>query len=312
MNSNLKICIRCNKEKSIDNFYTGNTKRSKKKCKDCIKLQDRENYRKRKDNNPDEVNRKQRERYHKNKESINENKRKNYDPEKRKKYYDPEKQKIYNRNYRSNETIRERIRKQGFEYRSRPEIKEHIKKKNKEYLPIKKQKMKEKRKNDIGFRLQENIKNHINRLFKSQDINKPTRKIIGIETKYFIKWFEFQFSNNETWDNYGKYWHADHIIPQSLFDCKNEEDMKICFHWTNYQPLSGKENMSKKNKIVLHHIMNNIITVHRFIQKYKTNYEGYQALDKSLKWLRKKLRYGKNPNIEIISNQASKDFLFSL
>jgi len=40
------------------------------------------------------------------------------------------------------------------------------------------------------------------------------------------------------------------------------------------------------NNIELHYYMNSIINVNRFIQKKQSNFEGYQALNESLKWLR--------------------------
>ena len=52
------------------------------------------------------------------------------------------------------------------------------------------------------------------------------------------------------WDNYGKYWHIDHIIPCSSFDFNNEQSQRICFHYTNMQPLSAIDNMKKRDKIL--------------------------------------------------------------
>ena len=63
-----------------------------------------------------------------------------------------------------------------------------------------------------------------------------------------------------TWENYGKYWHIDHIVPCYYFDLLKEEEQKRCFHYTNLQPLfartqiiNGVEyigNLNKRNKII--------------------------------------------------------------
>ena len=50
------------------------------------------------------------------------------------------------------------------------------------------------------------------------------------------------------WDNYGPYFHIDHIIPCKAWDLTNEIELKACFHYTNLQPLVGPENYSKGGK----------------------------------------------------------------
>jgi hypothetical protein len=43
--------------------------------------------------------------------------------------------------------------------------------------------------------------------------------------------------------------HIDHIIPQSLYDCKNEEHIKKCWDLRNLRYLPSKDNESKNNKL---------------------------------------------------------------
>jgi len=60
---------------------------------------------------------------------------------------------------------------------------------------------------------------------------------------------ESKFDNIMNWDNHGKYWEIDHIIPCSKFDLEDEIQQKICFNYLNLQPLTQTENRQKFNKI---------------------------------------------------------------
>ena len=186
----------------------------------------------------------------------------------------------------------EAINTQRKEYRSRPETKELIKLRNKEYMPIKKKKIKENRKNNLNFKLSEILRSKVHKMIKGQKTS--YQNIIGCDIDFLKKWIEFRFDNNMTWENLGEYWHIDHILPINGFDFKDDKNKNICFHWTNLQPLCAFENRQKSDKLELHHYFNNIINVNRFNMKYK-QFLGYQTIDESLLWLKKKdFRYGKN------------------
>jgi hypothetical protein len=53
-----------------------------------------------------------------------------------------------------------------------------------------------------------------------------------------------------TMENYGSYWHIDHIKPRSLFTYTSIEDeqFKKCWALSNLQPLEALENIRKGNK----------------------------------------------------------------
>lgn len=203
--------------------------------------------------------------------------------EKNKEYYSLNKTNVLNKNYEYRVLNREKILKQRQEYRDREEVKLHTQIKNKEYLPIKKEKIREKRKTDNFFRLSEILRSKFNREIKRNKYS----NFLGCDLIFFKCWIQYRFTSDMNWDNLGKIWHIDHILPINCFDFTNDSDIKICFHWTNLQPLHSKENISKSNKIYFHHYFNNFISVFRF-NYFNKNFMGYQAVNESLQWLRNK------------------------
>jgi len=257
-----KVCCKCKKCQTINEF--GKLKNSpdgfRYDCKSC-----RKQYR---ENNIEMIRKKQHDYYEKEKDKLNKN---------NKAYRDSHKDTICN---------------QRKAYRARPEIKEHIRLKNKEYLPIRKETIKERRKNDINFRLAEILRSKIHKMIKGFETSYMS--FIGCDVEFLKRWLEFRFDNNMTWNNIGTYWQIDHILPISAFDFNKDVDKQICFHWTNLQPLPSDENKQKTNKLLLHYYFNNIVNIVRFNTKYN-RFLGYQAVNESLRWLRIELRYGKNP-----------------
>ena len=215
-------------------------------------------------------------------------------------YYCANKDELLAKNKEYRLTHKNVIYEQRREYRNREEVKAHNKQKQKEYLPIRKQHIKERRQTDLNFQIKEVLRSKIHKFLKAQTTSYTN--LIGCELEFFKKWIEFRFSSNMNWENFGKVWQIDHIIPINSFDLTNPNDRQICFHWTNLQPLDSYENRQKSDKIILHYYLNNIVNVFRFC---KTDYSGCQVLNESLKWLRCKLRYGENPTYDVASENAT-------
>ena len=74
--------------------------------------------------------------------------------------------------------------------------------------------------------------------------------ILGYTPEELIKNLESKFTENMSWNNYGK-WHVDHIIPISSFKFESIHDVefKKCWSLDNLQPLWGSENIIKSNKL---------------------------------------------------------------
>lgn len=99
------------------------------------------------------------------------------------------------------------------------------------------------------------IRDNISRRIRSAINNgngyksKKTLELLGCSIKELKIHLEKQFRDGMSWDNYGMYgWHIDHIIPCVSFDLTDLEQQKICFHYSNLQPLWAKENLSKGKK----------------------------------------------------------------
>jgi hypothetical protein len=70
---------------------------------------------------------------------------------------------------------------------------------------------------------------------------------IGCNIQYLREWFEYNFTDEMKWDNYGSYWSIDHIIPVCKFDLTNEDEKLKCWNWSNLMPVTVKFNCSKKD-----------------------------------------------------------------
>lgn len=106
-----------------------------------------------------------------------------------------------------------------------------------------------KRSEDSLKRLQDRIRGLIRNCMnkKGFDKSETTLKILGTDWESFMSYMEDRFTDEMTWENQGSYWEIDHILPNNT--AKTKEDVIRLNHYTNLQPLSIKENRSKKDKI---------------------------------------------------------------
>ncbi len=74
--------------------------------------------------------------------------------------------------------------------------------------------------------------------------------LIGCTWTFFHAHIERQFKRGQTWENYGKVWHLDHIIPLAAFDLTDQAQRRKAWHYTNLQPLNAEENMRKSDSII--------------------------------------------------------------
>jgi hypothetical protein len=78
-----------------------------------------------------------------------------------------------------------------------------------------------------------------------------TEQLLGYTIQELRMHLEKLFSNGMSWNNYGKIWHIDHIIPVSVFNITSPEDPDVrrCWALQNLRPLSCHDNCSKQAKL---------------------------------------------------------------
>lgn len=147
----------------------------------------------------------------------------------------------------------EESRKNVFDYyhrdleRSRKVCRERRQRSLKEYRKKERVRAARRYKKDPGFRLRVLLSNRIfYALRETRTVRSlKTMELLGCTITALRIRLEDRFKPGMTWANHGPVWHVDHIKPCAKFDLTNPEQQKICFHYTNLQPLFAAENISK-------------------------------------------------------------------
>ena len=133
-------------------------------------------------------------------------------------------------------------------YRQRPEIKERRRAYVRDYL---RNYMRDRRRTDPAFKLLTTLRNRLRGALKGTCKSTCTLELLGCTVEEFRAHLGARFKPGMTWENQGRYgWHVDHIRPCASFDLTDPEQQRICFHYTNLQPLWAEENMSKGAKLL--------------------------------------------------------------
>ena len=129
---------------------------------------------------------------------------------------------------------------------------------------------------NISYRMRKNLRRRLNRALHGKRKCASTTKLLGCDIMYFKMWIESQFTKDMNWNNYGiNGWHLDHMNALDNFDLNELQNQYKCSHYTNIQPLWGKENISKGSKIIYDMRWNG--------QQWEINRSGiYEPRDKSI------------------------------
>lgn len=96
-------------------------------------------------------------------------------------------------------------------------------------------------------RISMTLRTRLSRLLNSE--SKEVCDLVGCSSKFLKQHIESQFKRGMRWENYGTFWHIDHIIPCAAYDFSDRSQALECFNWQNLRPLKAVENMRKGRKI---------------------------------------------------------------
>lgn len=155
----------------------------------------------------------------------------------------PEKARVYTKRYL--EKNRDVLKQRTARYRS--ENREQVRAKDVQY------KM-DLEKRDVNAKIKGVLRRRMLGALKSKRTPKAdsTMRLLGCSIEFFKAHLECQFEPGMIWGNHGVgpgKWNIDHIMPCASFKLEQEQQQRLCFHFTNLQPLWHEENNSKGAKI---------------------------------------------------------------
>lgn len=162
--------------------------------------------------------------------------------QKNKEYYQKNKEKIYasQKEWVKNNRDKARERKRRWDFKNKDKVAEQ--RRNRENS---------RRISDPAFKIKRNLSRRIRRALDGSIKHSQTMHLTGCSQEELKHYLESLWKSGMSWYNYGVHgWHIDHIKPISSFNLNDPEEQKMCFHWTNLQPLWAKENMEKADKIL--------------------------------------------------------------
>lgn len=145
--------------------------------------------------------------------------------------------------YKENaEIYREKARNRYHKRMSDPEERARI-------ATIKNRWSKERARTDPSYRINRSMSREV-----SRQISKGGRgwnELLGYTLNDLMIHLECQFNEKMSWQNYGSYWHIDHIVPKSKFEIKEFGDPEFleCWSLSNLRPLPAIMNLKKYNKM---------------------------------------------------------------
>jgi hypothetical protein len=120
---------------------------------------------------------------------------------------------------------------------------------NQKYREKNRDKIRSRYHTDRNFRIAAILRARLYCMIKVQSFTRLAHALVGCSIDELCLHLEGLFTDGMSWDNHGiRGWHIDHIRPCASFDLSDKEQQKLCFHYTNLQPLWWIDNCTKHAK----------------------------------------------------------------
>ncbi len=71
----------------------------------------------------------------------------------------------------------------------------------------------------------------------------------GLDIQRLREWFQTQFDSTMNWDNFARTWQFDHIIPVVYFDFSDENELRMCWNFTNLRVEAIQLNKNRSHRV---------------------------------------------------------------
>ncbi len=71
----------------------------------------------------------------------------------------------------------------------------------------------------------------------------------GLDIENLRQWFEYQFTGELGWDSFGTKWQFDHIVPVTYFDFAEDDELRMCWNFTNIRVEKLQLNKDRGNRL---------------------------------------------------------------
>jgi hypothetical protein len=236
---NMKTCTKCLEQLNKSCFYAKKDGRDGlySQCKDCIK----EKQRHWRENNLERKKELDREYAKNNRDKRNEANRRYRikHAEKIKKKYKQNKSKHLQSKREYYLKNRDRLLQKALQYQSQTKDKRNARQRLRSLT-------------DPKFRIGCAMGKALSKALAGKKAGQKWETLVGYTVTDLMAHLEPQFTPEMTWDNYGSYWHLDHLVPQYYFeyDSYDHPHFRACWSLDNLQPLEAEKNLRKNRHVI--------------------------------------------------------------